>query len=462
MRLFSPAAFGALLKEIPKTWHLALPIALGMVGHSLVQLTDALMLGHYRTLDLAAAAFGGMMVVLILFGGLGIGQAVSALASQALGAGKNERARGILYLGLWTAFVYSAAGVVLTLGLMPVFDWMRQEAAVAALAKPYALWVALSFIPALNFQTLRNYYEALNKPWVPFAFMLALLGLNIFLNWVFIYGKLGAPELGVTGAGVATFLARTIIAAGLFLHSKKPQGVLAKPFDRKGVPLELLGTQLRMAASSGAQIVVSDLAFIVGGIWIGTLGASALAANRIVGMIDAAIYMIPVGLSYAMANRVGRAYGAGNLELARVIYRGGVLLALLFCAAASAGMIVFREQIFALFSGDPQIQTIGVSLLLIAALFRVFDGVDCVSIGALRGLGDVVVPAGAYMGLFWLVAMPLAWVLGFDWQLGAEGVWWGYCSGIMLSGLFMVGRFVWVSRSKSGKTAIAAAPAQFN
>lgn len=436
----------AVLREIPATLKLAVPISLGMLSHMLVQLTDTMLLGHYGTNELAAAAFSGSVVLLILYVGLGFGQGISVLASQALGAGEPTRARGVYHLGAMSGFLYAAAGVLLTLCVLPAFDHMGQPEVVAALGKPFALLIALSFIPTILFQNLRTYYEALKRPWVPFMYMLSLLVVNVFFNWVLIFGKFGFPELGIIGSGLGTLLARTVVAVAFFVHAHRPNEALAAKVKRGTLPWKLFPKLLTIAGAHGLQMIVTMLAYVVGGLWVGHLGAQAIAANRIIGTWDATLFMIPLGLGSALSVRIGRAKGAGHVGQAQVIYRGGFWLTCLFCGVVALGMVSFPTQIIDWFTGDALTASVAHQLILVAALFFLFDNLASITLSSLRGLGDVVVPALTYLGIYWVIAMPLIWWMLFRWHWGAVSVWWGYCLAIVLGACFLMWRFGRVTR----------------
>lgn len=435
-------SFRAVLKEIPDTLKLAVPISLGMLSHMLIQLTDTIMLGHYGTTELAAAAFSGSLVLILLYIGLGFGQAVTVLASQALGAGDPLRARGIYHLSAMGGFFYAAIGIVVTiLFVIPAFDHMGQPALVAAQGKPFALLLALSFIPTLLFQNLRSYYDSLKRPWVPFAHMIALLLLNVLFNWIFIFGKFGFPEMGIIGSGLGTLLARTVVAVAFFIFAHQKGEVLHTKIDKKTLPFSSIPRILTIAAAHGTQMVVTLLAYVVGGVWIGTLGAEAMAANRIIGTFDATIFMIPLGLGTALSIRIGRSRGAGDIAKANTIYRGGFLLTFIFCGAVALCMAGFPQVITGWFTTDAATLAIAQHLIIIAAVFCIFDNLANITLASLRGLGDVVTPALTYLGLYWLLAMPLAWMALFRWGAGPEGVWWSYCLGIILGCIFLTVRF---------------------
>ncbi len=450
-------SFRATLKEIPATVKLAAPIALGMLSHMILQLTDTLMLGHYGTHELAAASLANGFVIIILLAGFGFGQAVSALSSQALGEKDERIALGIYHLSSIATLVYGVLAVIFIAAILPLFDHLGQDPRVAALAKPFALLITLSFIPGLLFQTARNYYETLKRPWITFAYMALVVALNIFFNWVFIFGKFGAPALGIVGSGLGTLLARLVMAAIFFIHAHMPGQPLCQRERVKirNIPFNMLPKILAIAGNTSLQAIATNLAYLLGSLWVGMAGFAGLAGQRIVGTMDATLYMLPLGISYALSARIGRAKGEDNFVLARTIYRGGFWITVVFCGAASLLMFIFRRPLVGAFTTDPPTIAIAVNLAMISCVFRVFDGLDCVTIASLRALGDIVVPSIIYLGLYWLLAMPLGYYLAFVRRMGAAGVWWGYTAAIVLMGAFMVARFWRVAWRRSGAKAEA-------
>ncbi len=428
-----------ILKELRPTLALALPIMLGMVAHMLVELTDCWMLGHYTTLDLASASLGARFVILILYVGIGFGQAVSALASGALGRGNPARAQALYRMGAWSTFAFAGVCFVGALFILPVYDHLGQPEIVAGYAKPYSILLAASCIPALFFQTLRNYYESLNRPWTPFLFLAAMVGLNVFFNWVFIFGNLGAPALGVVGAGYATLIARTALALVFWAWAHAKSQPLAQR-ARTTFPWDGLPEMVKIAATSGLAMVATSAAYIIGSLWMGTFGAQVISANRIVGIIDETLFMAPLGVAYALTVRLGHARGEGNFTKVENIYRGGIWLVAVFAGVVSVATVIWGRQLLGVFSPDPATIAVGFPFLIIASLFRIFDELSTLCVGALRGLVDVVIPAVIHIGTHWLVALPVAWWLCFNAGLGPTGVWWGYCAGIVLSGILLLWR----------------------
>jgi len=429
-----------ILSELPATLKLALPIGLGMLGHMLIQLTDTMMLGHYSTLDLASSAFGSSLVIMILYLGIGFGQSVSALSSRALGSGDSSKAYGVYRLAAWSAFVFSILAVCVALLILPLYDHLGQPELVAANAKPYSILLAFSFIPTLIFQTLRNYYEALRRAWVPFLFLIITVVSNIFFNYVLIFGKFGFPPMGIIGSGIGTVLARTFTAVLFMIFAHAKTEVIGRA-PKAALAWDQFGGIMKITLGAGLGMTTMMLAYLLGGLWIGTMGTNPLAANRIVGMIDGTLYMLWLGIAIALTNRIGHALGEGNFGRIRAIYRGG-LLAMSVVGFSLVLFICFGNQtIISAFTSNPETALVARTLLTVAAGFLFFDQLNGVVMGALKGLADVAKPAMIYFVIYWLFAMPLGYYLAFGLGMGAVGVWLGYSAGIIPTALSLLVRF---------------------
>lgn len=429
-----------ILSELPATLKLALPIGLGMVGHMLIQLTDSMMLGHYSTLDLASSAFGSSLVIMILYLGIGFGSSVGALSSRAMGENNPTKAYGIYRLAAWSAFVFSIIAVIVSLLILPLYDHLGQPDLVAANAKPYSILIAFSFIPTLIFQTLRNYYEVLHRAWVPFLFLIITVVSNIFFNYVLIYGEFGLPAMGIIGSGVGTVLARTLTAVLFLAFAQKKCEVIGSA-PKAPLAWDSFGGIMKITLGAGLGMVTMMFIYLLGSIWIGTMGTAPLAANRIVGMIDGTLYMIGLGIAIALTNRIGRALGEGSIPRIRAIYRGGLLTMALIGVSIVLFICFGNQSIISAFTTDPSTSIIARTLLTVAAGFLFFDQLNGVVMGALKGLADVAKPAMIYFIIYWVFAMPLGYYLAFVREMGAVGVWLGYSAGIIPTAMALLVRF---------------------
>ena len=429
------------LRELRPTLRLALPITVGHLGQMLIGLTDSIMIGQVGAVPLAASAFANAVWVVAYLLGVGILTPVAVRAAESHGAGRPREAGEVLRHGLAIA---AAIGILLAIALTAIAGQLglfQQPAAVATTARPYLIIIAWSLLPSLGFLAVKNYYEALHRPWTPLHWVLGGVGLNVLLNWVLIYGHLGAPALGLTGAGWATLLSRLALFLGLWCSLRRdPTLAPARPF-RWLAPLR--GRELAAQVAQGwpvsLQLFFESSLFSVSAIFMGWLGTVALAAHQVALNCAGTTFMFPLGLSHALAVRLGHARGAGHGHLLRVIGFGGIGASVALMACFGGTCIVAGTMIASGFIPDPEVVALAARLLVVAGVFQVFDGTQVTAMGALRGLGDERHPTVITFVGYWLCAVPAAWVLGFPLGVGPIGVWSGLALGLGLcAGLLVV------------------------
>lgn len=431
--------------ESRPTLKLAFPLIIGQLSQMLVGLTDTLMIGKLGVVPLAAATFANTILYLPLMFGIGMTMAVSIRVSQARGAEDRQMAREALRNGLFIGLVVGLLTVLLAFGLIPFLHLFGQDAAVSAAADRYFLLVAVSMIPAVRTMAVKNHADAMNHPWPAFWILLGGVGLNVLLNWVFIWGKLGAPALGLEGAGLATLLARIVSLAALVLWCRR------SPAMRDWVPQHWFkrphGPSIRSLVKVGLpaslQLLAEVSAFVMATMIIGTLGKESLAAHQVAITCAATVFMVPLGLSMALTVRVGEAWGAGQRGRLRPIVVGGWIAGALFTLVSAATVLLFPGRIASGFIDDPETLALATTLLLVSAAFQFSDALQILSMGALRGLDDVAVPAWLAVFAYWVVSLPVgAWfAFGLGWQ--APGIWWGITIGLTLTAV-LLGRRLWL------------------
>jgi multidrug resistance protein, MATE family len=432
-----------IIRELRPTLVLALPIVGGHVGQILLGLTDSVMIGRAGAVPLAASAFAGAVFGVVYVAAIGLLTSVAVRTAFAFGAGQQRQAGEVLRHGLLIAL---ASSVVLAAGLHVLagfLEFFRQPAEVAREARPYLAIIGWSLVPGLMFLALKQFYEALNRPWVPMAWVLIGVAGNIFLNWVLIYGKLGAPALGLTGAGWATLLARVIVLAGLLVHLLRspalepirPVSWTARPHRREIRELFALGWP------AAVQLLFEAGLFSAAGILMGWLGVAALAAHQIALSCAATTFMFPLGISQALTVRVGHARGARRIDLVRAIGFGGVGAGAAIMAGFAVVFLVAGRLLASVFVEDEPVVRLAAQLLVVAGIFQIFDGTQVTSIGALRGLADVRGPTVITFAGYWVLALPAAAVLGFVWGFGPVGVWSGLAVGLAVCATLLLGRF---------------------
>jgi multidrug resistance protein, MATE family len=419
-------------KELRPTWGLGFPIIVGNLSQMMMGLVDTLMIGRVGTVELGAAAFANSVVFLLFVIGIGIAVAVSVQVAQAHGRGDGPAAGEALRHGAVLALAVAGLLALLLSSGMPIYRMLGQPEAVLEAMPAYLGWLAWSLVPALVGMCFKNFAEAKASPWTVLWITMAGVGLNVFLNWVFIFGNLGSPALGLAGAGMATFLARVATMTGLILYVlREPIFASARPV-RWGGPIRWgeVKNLLRIGIPMGFQMLVEVGAFVIATILIGILGTIPLAAHQIAINCAAMAFMVPLGLSTAVTIRVGHAIGAGEINRARHITTGALISATAFMSGTALLFLSAGEYLAAAFSPDLAVVTLAAKLLIIAGIFQIGDGIQIISMGALRGLKDVRRPTWLMVLIYWLVALPLGAVLNFATDLGALGMWTGLATGL--------------------------------
>jgi len=439
-------------REIRPTLALALPIMAGMVSQMLMGLADTVMVGHVGVVPLAAASFVNAVAHLPLVFGLGLLSSIAVLTSQAFGARKPGDAGEVLRHGL---ILSAATGLVAALSLFalhPFLGLMGQPSEVVAEAGSYLLLFGVSLFPALVAHGCKQFAEALKHPWAPTFVMLGGVLLNVFLNWILIYGHWGAPAMGLTGAGWATVIARGVMALVLVVYVLRAPALHAfQPARWRAAwsRTRFLGL-LKLGWPVAGQHFCEVSAFAFAAIMMGWISAEAIAAHQIAITCAAMSFMFVLGLGAAACIRVGHAYGAGQFIRMRRIGFGAVGLAAGIMALFGMMFMVAGRPIAAVFITSPAVVELTAQLLIVAAIFQIADGVQVTSISALRGLGDVRVPALIAVLAYWVLAVPLGSLLAFRYHWSAVGIWTGLAIGLGVAAFGLAWRFHLQTRHAAG------------
>ncbi len=427
------------MSETRKILSLAWPLIIGQLGQMMLGVADTVMVGALGVIELAALTFASLIFYVPFVFGMGALTAVSIRTSSARGSGDAETARSVCRNGFYLGTAIGVALFLLSLGLLPLLDHFGQEPAVAERASGYFVLIMASGIPALMGIALKNHADAMDHPWPAFWISSCGIVLNIGLNWVMIFGKLGCPVLGLEGAGWATLISRTLIMLVTvlwFLRSKKLADWVPVHWFRKPNYPEL--RRLFSLGWPGALQTLAEVgAFSFAGVMIGHFGAEALAAHQIALTCAATAFMVPLGLSMALTVRMGEAFGEVNTHRMRKISHAGWLLSLAFTGISATLFLTVGGDIAALFIDNTDVISLAASLLAIAGVFQLVDGLQVVSGGMLRGMQDVKMPATLGVLSYWLFAMPIAWMLSEGMDMGSRGVWWGLASGLGIAALFL-------------------------
>jgi len=418
----------------------------GQVGQMLMGLVDTLMVGHVGTSSLAAAAFANCLVNVAFVFGIGVLTSVGVLVSRAHGAGMDHHKRVILRSSIWlSAMVGVTLATVLTLA-QPWLSVFRQPETVLSQAKPFIAILSWSLVPALVFISSKTFSEGLSRPLVPALTMYLGVALNVFLNWVFIFGNLGAPALGLVGAGWATLISRIVTMTGTLLFCVRVTGSGFSVLLPSLLSLPTIRSLLRIGLPVGFQLLSEIGAFAFAAILMGWIGTAALAAHQIAITCAATTFMFPLGIAQAVGVRIGQAVGAGTDELVRIIGFGGLYLSGLIMLLFALVYATLGHSIASAFNSDSAVVSLTSNLLLVAGLFQIADGVQVTAMGGLRGLADVRAPMIMAFIYYWLCAIPIGYIAGFVFGAGAVGIWVGLATGLFVAAITLTIRFWLLTR----------------
>lgn len=439
-------------QEFRKNLSLAFPVILGLLGHTIVQLIDNIMVGQLGTAELASVSLGSSFVFIAMSLGIGFSTALTPLVAQADGRSDTKRVGELFIHGL---FLCIFLGVILFLGVYSSRNQMfhmGQPQEVVFLAFPYLNWVAGSLIPLVVFQAFRQFSDGLSLTRPAMYATLFGNGINVILNYLLIFGYFGFPKLGVEGAAIGTFISRLMMLLFIVLyvknHKQYKKYKLSLSFAQ--IKLFLIQKILKLGFPSALQMFF-EVAFFVVAVWMsGILGTNSQAANQIALNLTSMTFMVAMGLSATAMIRVGNQYGKKDFkELKRIAFSIFFLIIIIdvfFCAFylmfSNDLPWIYLENKGTLTSPDTlEVIAIAASLLVVSGFFQITDGLQVVVLGALRGLQDVNIPTTLIFISYWIIGFPVSYYLAFYTSLEATGIWIGLLTGLSCSAILLFLRF---------------------
>jgi MATE family multidrug resistance protein len=426
--------------ELSAAARLAAPVALVQLGVMLMGVVDTMMLGHLSANALAAGALGHIVTICVLMVGYGILSALDPLVSQAHGAGDGQAVGSHLQRGLVMALALTVPFAAAFWDVRGLLLLLGQPAAVVPDAAAYARAIVGGILPYLLFVVLRQTLQAMSvvRP-AMIAMVVGNLG-NLIGNYALIFGHFGLPALGVAGAAWSTSFNRWLMFGYLLLASRRTLAPYWRGFTAESAAWRKYLLMLRIGLPIAVHNAVELLIFVLAALLIGRMGVAALAGHQIAINLASLSFMVPLGISGAAATRVGNAIGGGDMPGAR---RAAVACLVLGAAVMLLFAVLFAalpEPLARLYTRDRAVIAVVAVLLPIAAMFQVFDGLQVVGAGVLRGAADTTFPAAmAFIG-YWVLGLPAGWVLAYHAGLGPRGLWWGFTVGIAAVALLLVAR----------------------
>lgn len=430
-------------QHLRKTFVLAYPVMLSQLGHILVGIVDSIMVGQIGPEPLAASSFANNLMGVFMMFGIGLSYGITPLVAQADGEGNQNQIIRVLRNGIILSILTGIVIFITLFGVSFAMPLLGQPEEVVTLGKPYFLIIAGSLVPMMIFQGFRQFAEgkSITKPTMYIT--IAANVVNVIFNYLLIYGKFGFPEMGLNGAGWATFIARCLMAIGLSLFVFKFSKFKAyrEGFNLLKAKLDLFKPILKIGVPSGIQFVFEVGAFAMAALMMGWMGTLPLAAHQIALSLVSVSYMMATGISAASTVRVGNQIGLKDGPNLMKVGNIGFVMALIFMTFCSLIFIVFNKFFPTLYVDAPDVIEIAGSLIIVAGFFQLSDGVQVVGLGALRGMSDVKVPTIITFIAYWGLAIPSSYLLGFVFDLGPAGIWYGLLIGLTVAAVLLYMRF---------------------
>lgn len=415
---------------------IALPIVLTQLGGAIVSLADNIMVGHVGTTELAAVSFSSSIYFLGHVLAIGAVMGITPLVGQVFVQNDRHSIKSYFYNGLLFTIIVAIVLVGLLLSVYPFLDKMGQESSVVDVCRPYYLITTLSLIPFLLFCHFKQFMEGLGNTKVAMAITIVANLINIFLNYLLIFGKWGFPKWGIIGAGIATFVARALmpIMFIIFLRIKSHWWEYIRHFSVLLLNKSRFIQLAQIGIPIGGHMLLECSVWCLSAIMVGWLGAVPLAANQVALQVANTTFMVVVGIGNAATIRVSHRLGEKNFEGLKMAANAATHLCIMNNAITTILIISLCQQIPRLFTTDIAVIEAATPLLILAGIFQIFDGIQCVGIGILRGLTDVKIPVIFALITYIIINLPLGYLLAFPLQMGASGIWVAFSISLCIAG----------------------------
>ncbi len=438
-----------MILECRQTLKLAFPLVIGQVSQMLLGVADTVMIGKLGVTELAVLTFANSLFYVPFVFGIGVLTAISVFTSNARGAGDAAAGRASCRLGVYISAVLG----LLLFGLMWLISlnlgMFGQPKEVEENTGPFFIILMASLVPALMSLALKNHADSLDRPWPPFWIFLGGVVLNVFLNWVMIYGKLGCPAWGLEGAAIATLISRIAIVVAMFVWLYRASGLREwVPYRWFRMPAKAETRKfLGVGIPASLQMICEVSAFSTAGLLMGRFGATAMAAHQVALMCAATAFMVPLGLSMALSVRIGSANGAGEFHRLRKIVVSGWWLGAGWSLVGAMIFFFFGKWLASLYINELPVIELAAAIMVVVGVFQLFDSLQICSVAMLRGLHDARMPAFMGFVAYWVIGIPIGVFLSIQLGYGAVGVWCGLAAGLMVACCLLVPRLWKLTRA---------------
>ena len=441
--------------EIRESIALAIPLAASQLAQSATGFVDTVMMGWMGPNTLAAGGLAAALFMALWVSGLGLTNGVTALAAEAYGRQNIDRIQKITAQGIFLAFLISLPAIFVLAQGDALMQLSGQSVEVARDAQTYLRFIALGYFPAIAFVMLRGVVSSMNAPRITMGIAIVGLALNAVGNYILGFGKFGFPVMGLSGLAIATAMTHWFMFISILLYmcfSPKLRGFrLLSQFPQ--IDRLIFWQLFKLGLPIGIAFTAEVGLFTVTTVLMGRFDVLVLAAHQIVFQTIAMIFMLPLGVSYATTIRVGQWLGKNNIPAVRRSAFVGMALGSGIMAISAVLLIVFPKVVMGLYvdlsiPANQALVPIATSMLTVAAIAQILDGVQTTVAGALRGLQDTTVPMVLSFVGFWMVGLSLGYWLAFGLGLGGVGLWMGQSIGITTASVLFVSRFFWLLKNR--------------
>lgn len=446
-------------KEFRYNFKLALPVIAGMVGHTLVSVVDNVIVGQLGSAELAAVSLGNSFIFIGMSFGIGFSTAITPIIAEYDAQKDIEKGRTAFQNGLILCTLLGFALFLFLFIAKPLLAYMNQPAGVVKLARPFLDIVGFSLVPLVVFQAYKQFADGMSE--TSYSMYATIIGniINIVLNIVLVFGLFGFPKLGIVGSAVGTLVARIFMV--LYMHyilSKKEKfKPYFKAFGWQSFEKKMANKIIELGIPSSMQMFF-EVALFTGAIWLsGMIGTTSQAANQIALSLASLTFMFAMGLSVTAMVRVANQKGLDDYPKLNVVAHSIFLMAIIIELIFAVIFLVFNEFLPKQFvnvelgqqvKDTIEVITIASKLLIVAAFFQLFDGMQVVVLGALRGMQDVRIPAVITFIAYWVIGFPVSIYLGLFTSLKAVGIWIGLLAGLAAAAILLYLRFKYLLRKR--------------
>ncbi len=431
------------MNKVREILKIGVPIMLGQACVIILAFADNIMIGWHSVNELAASSFVNNVMNFFILTELGFASGMTPIIGAFHGNGNVKGVGTTVKNGLLVNGIIGLIGLVLLAVIYLFIDSFGQEPELLPLIRPYFVIVGISIIFALGFNVLKQFTDGICKPVVSMLFLMGGNVLNIFGNWVLIYGKLGCPELGLMGAGLSTLISRILMLLCFVLYIFKSEQFKAYAQAIKEALFSRVKMRhiFNMGYPVAIQMGLEASTFSFSAIMVGWISVTALAAHQVAITISQLFFLMMQGLSFALSILVSNCYGIKDYAGIHAYVKRGILMIFGTSLSLSILLYIFRYPAVGMFTDSPEVAEIAVVLFYVLFAYQIGDGIQLCFANVLRGLQDVKPIMYAAFVSYYLIAIPVAYVLGFKAGLGAVGVWLGFPIGLTLAGLFFYARY---------------------